>query len=331
LQKGLGLFVVVSVLGLVLVFYGSSEPAAFREIAGRVRPGYLVLCLVAVPVFDWVSAGFRMWLFTAAISPGVSYAACVRNCAVGGFMGAATPSQTGGSVAQAYVLIREGAAPGEALAVLFMTFLSTLVFYLAASLALWWLVAAGFLSGFGSPALFTTAVVLFAALTGLGILVMAFPDGARARIAGWAARWGRGEPPGGVTKWILESLGEGGRALRMLRGTLKWRFVFSLAVTTVVFGNKFFAALLAARALGLSPSISQIMVSQLLLNVIIYFFPTPGGSGGAEVSAGVVMAGIIPGPLLPGFTFLWRTATMYLSVLAGGLILAWYARRERQP
>jgi uncharacterized protein (TIRG00374 family) len=283
---------------------------------------------VAVPVFDWVAAGFRMWLFTAATSPGVSYAACVRNCAVGGFMGAATPSQTGGSVAQAYVLIREGAAPGEALAVLFMTFLSTLVFYLVASLALWWLVAADLLSGFGSPILFTAAATLFAALTGLGILVTAFPDGARARIAGWAGRWGRGGRPGPVTGWILESLEEGGRAIRLLRGSLKWRFPLSLAVTTIVFGNKFFAALLAARALGLSPSTSQIMVSQLLLNVIIYFFPTPGGSGGAEVSAGVIMAGIIPGPLLPGFTFLWRTSTMYLSVLTGGLLLAWYARRE---
>ena len=40
------------------------------------------------------------------------------------------------------------------------------------------------------------------------------------------------------------------------------------------------------------------------------------------------MSRFIPSELLAAYTLLWRAATMYLSVLVGGVFLAGYFRRE---
>ena len=70
------------------------------------------------------------------------------------------------------------------------------------------------------------------------------------------------------------------------------------------------------------------MVLQMFLHILLYFFPTPGGSGAAEVASAVVMQSLIPSALLPAYTLLWRTSIMYFPVLIGGIILIRYIRKS---
>lgn len=328
LRNGLGIFVFLSVLGMMGVFFLSTDTAPMDEVIERLDIRYLLLCVFVVPTMDWIVAGFRMWMFASAVCPGVSYKACVKNCAVGGFMGAATPSQTGGGVAQTYVLIKEGANAGQAVGILFMTFLSTLIFYSLVSAGLWGLATGGRLPDVEAPAPFAFAAILFVGLTVLCLLIVVHPQYAQAvlrrmmirghgrkRIAGWAES-------------LAVHIDDGSTTMKIFVSRHKLRFLLSVPVTVVLFTNKYFAAYLAALTLGLHPPLAELLVAQVFLHIMLYFFPTPGGSGGAEVGMAVVMNNLVAPSLLPAYTLLWRTATMYFSVLVGGSILLHYIRKN---
>jgi uncharacterized protein (TIRG00374 family) len=327
-RRGVSAFAILSVAAVVGVFFYTSTPGTLTELARAVNPALLATCILVPPLADWLVAGLRLRLFTSVLAPRVSYLACVRNCAVGGFMGAATPSQTGGGVAQAYVLVRDGATIAEAVATLFMTFLSTLVFYSALSVGLWVAAAAGALRGVAASGPFVIPVLLFGGLGALGLLVMARPAAARRWLEGVAPRLRRGRALGRAAARLAETLAQCGDAVGEVGRRHKLRFAASVGLSVLVFANKYLAGYLAARALGLDPPLVELILVQAFLNVLLYFFPTPGASGGAEVSAAVLMAPLVPAPLLAPYTLLWRTATTYLSVVVGGIVLVRYLRRD---
>mgnify|MGYP001172758575 CR=1 FL=1 len=63
-KLGLGFFVLLSFLGVMGVFFLSTDTASLAQVADRINIDYLLLCIFVVPVVDWLIAGFRMWLFT---------------------------------------------------------------------------------------------------------------------------------------------------------------------------------------------------------------------------------------------------------------------------
>ncbi len=332
IRRGLTLFVAISVAGVMGVFFYTTSLADLPQLLRRLSPGWLVLCLVVPPLADWLISGLRMYLFSTAIAPELSFLACARTCAVGAFMGAATPSQTGGGVAQIYVLVKEGATAGKALGILHMTFLATLIYYFFAAIALWGASAAGAVPGITTSVPFIIAVVLFGGLSLLLLVAVAHPVGARAwlrRVTSWLERW---RLPTCIACRINDTFAESGDTVRSLASEHKLRFAISVGLSVAIFGNKYFAAYLAARALGLSPPLLELLIVQVFINVLIYFFPTPGGSGGAEVGGAVLMSGLVAGHLLGPFTVLWRSATVHLSVIVGGTILMRHLRRDaREP
>jgi uncharacterized protein (TIRG00374 family) len=327
-RGGLCLFIALSVCALIGVFFYTAAPGDVAQIAESLEPHWLFLCLVVLPVADWLIAGLRMYLFSSIVAPSVNYLACVRNCAVGAFMGAATPSQTGGGVAQTYVLVKEGATLGAALGILYLTFLSTLVFYCLAALGLWGLASESLMPSVGTSAPFMLALALFGSLVGLGVAAIAYPAGTRRRLRRLTAWLERRRLPSRITLRIDSVLEECGDTARQLALKHKLRFAAAVCLSIVIFSNKFLAAYFAARGLGLSPPLLDLILIQVLINVLMYFFPTPGASGGAELSAAVLMSSMIPTELLGPFTVLWRSATMYLSVIVGGVILLRYLQRD---
>ena len=328
LRLGFSLFALLSVLGFVVVFFLFNDATPLVEVFGRLDVLFLVLCVVVVPLVDWVVAGLRMWLFTSVICTGVPYSACVKNCAVGSFMGAATPSQTGGGLAQVYVLVKEGANAGQAISVLFLTFLSTLVFYALASVVLWGLHATGRLPDMEASSPFALAAVLFVGMTGLGFAAVLYPLKTQAGLERIVNRFQSEKRLGPRAAMLIGHLNEWSATVQLMVRRYKMRLLLSIPITVVVFFNKYFAAYLAARTLGLDTALVELMVIQMFLHILLYFVPTPGGSGAAEVGTAMVMQSLIPPTLLPAHTLLWRTSIMYFPVLVGGLLLIRYIRQS---
>ena len=328
LRRGLHLSLLISVISLAGIFFHTANVETLGSLPGQVNPFFILLCVVGVPIADWLLAGLRIYIFTRIFARQISYAACVRNSAVGAFMSAATPSQTGGSVAQIYVLVKEGAGVAQAMSVLFMAFLSTLVFYLSVSVTMLVLAAKAGIPGVETSIPFLISTALFGALTIIGFATVTFPE----RVRLWLRRatvWLEARRlPTRMARKVDEVLDECSELLRMTARKHRRRFGVAVLLSLLMFGNKFLAGYLAARAIGLNPPFVDVMVVQVFINVLIYFVPTPGGSGVAEVSTAVLMSRLVPEQMLGPFTVLWRVATLYLSVMFGGLLLARYLRRD---
>jgi len=65
----------------------------------------------------------------------------------------------------------------------------------------------------------------------------------------------------------------------------------------------------------------QVLMVQFVLYFLLYFTPTPGGTGVAEGGCYAMFAASIPTHLLGIFVILWRFFTVYLWVIIGGLLV----------
>jgi glycosyltransferase 2 family protein len=80
------------------------------------------------------------------------------------------------------------------------------------------------------------------------------------------------------------------------------------------------------RGLGVSISISSVVLGQLVFNIIQPLIPTPGGSGLAELGFAYLFKFMVPAYLLGIFVLLWRFFMFYLSLSIGGLYFIYLVR-----
>jgi len=55
--------------------------------------------------------------------------------------------------------------------------------------------------------------------------------------------------------------------------------------------------------------------------IVLYFAPTPGASGFAEISAAAIMGAMLPEGHLGAFVVLWRMFSLYVPMALGGTLL----------
>lgn len=72
--------------------------------------------------------------------------------------------------------------------------------------------------------------------------------------------------------------------------------------------------------LNISFDLLQVMGRMILLNLVLYFSPTPGGSGVAEAGFVVLFSNILPNGLDGIMAVLWRFTAEYLPFLLGAVV-----------
>ena len=63
---------------------------------------------------------------------------------------------------------------------------------------------------------------------------------------------------------------------------------------------------------------------------MIYFAPSPGGSGFAEISISVLFGKIIPAAILPIFTLLQKSFLLFFPALVGAYFVIGLLRKQTQ-
>ncbi len=66
--------------------------------------------------------------------------------------------------------------------------------------------------------------------------------------------------------------------------------------------------------------LTQVMGRMVLINLVLYFSPTPGGSGIAEAGFVMLFANILPGGLEGILAVLWRFTAEYLPFMLGAVV-----------
>lgn len=341
LRRGLEIFAVISLLGLgALLLYGNNLQI-FLSAMLNLEWGWVVLG-VAVASLDWVGGGLRLWVLTRHVHPKATLKSSILAGGLNTWASYITPMQTGGGPVMIYTLRRYGTPIPEAMVSSLMSFVATVIFFaVAGPLAL--LAGAGrSLERHGVLGEALTLYDLFrlslGTFIGIGVVILAlftFPGGARKlakTLVGWLEARGSSKLASRV-----EALREGvDRSHDCLVAFFKARGWFSLAAAVILsaaaFANRLTAGYLVLRMLDINVNFVDVLLLQTLISFLLYFAPTPGGSGLAEILSAAVMSIYVPRELTPSYILLWRTMVSYLTVGAGSVVFwNWLKVAEEGP
>jgi uncharacterized protein (TIRG00374 family) len=249
-------------------------------------------------------------------------------------MGAATPFQAGGGTAQIYILWRCGATVADGTLGSLVNFAVTLVFFLVGSFAAVLLLPA---SLFGEN--FGPVFLVIGGLTGLKaalvLLVLLFPKLGLRMVKGFLELL-----PLRRAKFLMmrervlnkltEETQRFGDGFKKILQQKKTALAITSVATLALFFNKFVMGYMIARALGQPVPFGNFIGLQIIQLFLLYFAPTPGGSGVAELSSVWLMGKLMPESLLLIYAVLWRFTTTTLGAVIGGVILLLDVRRLAQ-
>lgn len=299
---------------------------------------YLLPILVCLPI-EPVAAGLRIWLVCRLLHPGVNLWSCIKTDLANIAVSMLTPSQTGGGAAQIYMLHRNGVTVGTALTICLLSFAGTLVGLLCMGL---YSLAVSELNHQGLPfvaaawTLIATSltVILAVAVPGLARVVLAIPTRALRRIKGMQRPLPEWRCPGGPrtspapysidprTAKFVDLLYTYRNDIVRFVAAGKGTFVWICLLSLVFLFSRSLLAYLGIRFLGIEgSSFRDIVHAQMALIFLMFFAPTPGGAGLAEVASSAIVTGIVPADLQPYYHLLWRSLTLYLPATAGAFCL----------
>ncbi len=327
LRRGLELFAIISVLGVVgLLLYGDNFNAFVGAILG-LRWGWFVIGL-GLASMDWLGGGTRLWVVARHVHPGVRWGDMVISGGMSAWGAYLTPFQSGAGPMMMWTMRRAGVSLPEAMISTFMTFVTTVIFFAVAGPLAIVLGAGhsleqhGVVLGITLYDLFRTSLLIFVLIGIVMAFAMFFPRLLRDFVH-WVAT--RIHTRSQRTADRIDHLREGiDRAHECMvafwspKGVLAIGWAIILSAPS--HANKLLAGYVAMRALGLPAHFVDILLVQTFISFLLYFAPTPGASGLAEVLSVAVMSIYVPRPLLPSYTLLWRFINSYATVIFGSLL-----------
>ncbi len=318
IRKGVILFLFISIAALAGIFlYSNTENSL--EAFSNLKPVYLLL-IIPLSFLDLWLGGLRIHVFTRKLNPGASTWLSFRANLANIFMGAVTPSQTGGGPAQLFILHQGGISVARGMSIGVINFLSTIVFFVIAS--------GGALLFLGGS--FSSKVVNHLIVAGFVVFCLQFIVVLTALLkpsiferffhflTGFFTRAPRiAQKVEGLRKWF-------GQFVEHYRDTCKFFFykellvvVQSFVLTGVLYLNKFTLAYFIMKGIGGTGGFIDVIAIHMLIFFISYFAPSPGASGVAELTTAALMSSVISRNLLPVFTLLQRFFLLYIPVILG--------------
>jgi hypothetical protein len=329
LRRGLQLFALVSVLGVValLTYTGAWGPTigAFT----RVRPGWMLLTL-ALASSDWLGGGFRLWILTRHVHRNTPFWGMVVAGGLTAWAGYLTPSGAGGGPMMIYAMKREGVPVPIAMIAAFISFFTTIVFFAIAGPLAMFAGAGQSLRAHGIPLLdislydvFAASATTFGVIGLVLVLAIIFPGSTRRlflSVIGWLERRGSARVAkrvdvlrGGVDR-MHDAL------VAYFRGRGWLATSFGVITSGLAHANRLLAGYVAMRAIGLHPPFVEVLVLQVTISFLLYFAPTPGGAGAAEALSAALMSVYVPNELLAAYTIIWRFTASYATVAFGSYV-----------
>lgn len=318
IRKGIILFLFISIAALAGIFlYSNTENSL--EALSNLQPVYL-LVIFPLSFLDLWLGGLRIHVFTCKLKPGTSSWLSFRANLANIFMGAVTPSQTGGGPAQLFILHQGEISVARGMSIGVINFLSTIVFFIIAS--------GGALLFLGGS--FSSNVVNHLIIAGFAVFCLQFIVVLTALLkpsiferffnflTGFFSRIPRiAKKAEALREWFSRFVEHYGDACKFFFNKELLVVLQSFMLTGVLYLNKFTLAYFIMRGIGGTGGYMDVIAIHMIIFFISYFAPSPGASGVAELTTAALMSSVISRNLLPLFTLLQRFFLLYIPVILG--------------
>lgn len=323
IRRGIIFFIgitVITFIGLFLYNDGASNLNAWKSIDIK----YLFLGLLFMFV-DLYLGGLRNHIFIREVDKGVTLMISIKANVANLFMGAVTPSQTGGGPAQWYIWYKNGVSVPNIVATSFYNLIATVIFFpISGAIAIYFLgknVPDGLimnLTKFSFTAFFIVFILIF-----IGLYMPNLLKYLLAKVIQLIVKIKPSLKDKAAT-FQIKSAGQLVEYRDLYFNLLKNKpqlMFWSILITFVMYFSKYALAYALTLAFGIDANIWSI-VSVLAVNyLLLYFAPTPGGSGIAEVGISGMLTPFVGAAAAPSITLLHRSFLIFIPSLLGAYVI----------
>lgn len=326
IKRGVLIFISISLITLIGIFLYTNTGNTL-EAWSKIKYTYLLLGLIFI-WNDLYIGGLRNHIFIREFVPGISQWVSIRANLANIFMGAVTPSQSGGGPAQWYIFYRNGVSLPDNLSNSFYNWISTLIFFpLTGAMSIYILqdqLPEGFvlqLTKFGFSVFTTILIVVIVGLFSpqlLGKIIHLL-----GRIVSILSQKLGHQLNQAGDQIVLKMIDYRKKYIGLLK-TKPQLMLFSFLLTILLYFNKYALAYIFVMAFGIEVNFWAIIAVMAVLYLLLYFAPSPGGSGIAEISLVALISPFVSEDYAGYITLLHRSFLIFIPALIG----AWVVLRQ---
>ena len=330
LLRGFMIFVGISVLGYAgLLIYGNNLPA-FIQAVGHIHWSWILVGL-GLASMDWLGGGLRNWVLVRAVDKTPPIGGMILSGGMGAWAAYLTPLNSGAGPMMIYAMRRAGVKLPVAVTTALMSFIATVLFFAMAGPLAIKLGAGKALGQHGNVLGFTLYDLFIGSLglfVGIGVVlvdVILFPDLFRRGLHWIAKRLSRRSTRiASRIEGLTRGIDDAHRSVLAFNSPRGWVALgWAVLLSGPSHANKLLAGYVALRAVGIHANFVDVLLVQTLITFLLYFAPTPGASGIAEILSTAVMGSVyLPKELSPLYILIWRSILSYFT-LAFGFIVFW--------
>jgi uncharacterized protein (TIRG00374 family) len=328
--KGAFWFALITVITIAGVFFYTNTGDTLKALS-KISYKYIAICFVMLFV-DLMLGSWRNHIYIRKLAPAVSHWTSFKANVANMFMGAVTPAHGGAGPAQIFVYTSHGVTFINAFAITLLNLGATLIFMpLAGFIAIMLMdtsavgdiIPAMLKYGFSFFLLFLMAFLLaFWKPLWVGTIIKKIANGLSAIFPKRKER---------LAKWAdssFQSISKYQQTCSVIIRKHPYLFPLSLLITTLLYMNKYCLQWVILLGLGVNANLVQVISFQILIQFMIYFAPSPGGSGFAEVFISALFRKIVPVGLIPIFTLLQRSFLLFFPALIGAYVVINLLRKQ---
>jgi uncharacterized protein (TIRG00374 family) len=328
--KGAFWFALITVITIAGIFFYTNTGNTINALS-HISYKYIAICVVMLAA-DLTMGGWRNHIYVRKVNPKISAWVSFKANVANMFMGAVTPAHGGAGPAQIYVYTNAGLSFIDSFAINLINLGATLIFMPLAGFvaimmmdtsAISGIIPAMLRYGFSFFLLFLIAFLLaFWKPVWVGLAIRKIANGLAAIFPKRKEKLG---------KWADSSFNGINKYQQTCSVILKQNpslFPLSLVITTLLYLNKYCMQYVILLGLGVNASLIQVISIQILIQFMIYFAPSPGGSGFAELSISALFGKIVPAAILPVFTLLQRSFLLFFPAIIGAYVVISLLRKD---
>ncbi|MEO8633903.1 MAG: lysylphosphatidylglycerol synthase transmembrane domain-containing protein [Gemmatimonadales bacterium] len=340
LLRGFMVFVGISVLGYAgLLIYGNNLPA-FIDAVGHIHWSWVLVGL-GLASMDWLGGGMRNWVLVRAVDKSPPIGGMILSGGMGAWAAYLTPLNSGAGPMMIYAMRRAGVKLPVAVTTALMSFIATVLFFaMAGPLAIKLgagkaLGQHGNVLGFTLYDLFIGSLGLFVGIGVALVVVILFPNVFRRGLHWMAERLSRrSRRIASRIEGLTRGIDEAHQSVLAFNSPRGWvALAWAVLLSGPSHANKLLAGYVALRAVGIHANFVDVLLVQTLITFLLYFAPTPGASGIAELLSTAVMGSVyLPKELSPLYILIWRSILSYFTLTFGFFVFwRWVHGRKRGP
>lgn len=316
----LAVFAALSYFSLEAVYRLASDRSSFLSLG--IFSFKMYGLAIALLFLNYAADGARFYFILKTIHVDVTMKQIISLTFINYFTSNLTPFAIGGSVAQVYFLNRAGIPGGAATAgATIKTVLPVLFFMITAPVILLFDRNLDRIFPNRGSFLYVTLLVVLTILIGAFLFrLQKNPDRLSGLSDRFIKRFGKQDKSAfRLSKFFKEVQDFLSHVARFFSGS-KQNILLSILMTLLFLFTLFLFPVLLIRDLNPSISMTEIILSQIVITFIMYFAPTPGSSGVAEAAFILLFSNDVGKSDLVSLTFVWRLFTMYLGILLGMVV-----------